>query len=87
MNVAGRDWRRLVAYCAGVFGSLRIPPGLDVHGEALDAASGPDGADMIGADLRLPGSGCERPKLEFLTFDAADRDGNIVELQAWSPAP
>jgi catechol 2,3-dioxygenase-like lactoylglutathione lyase family enzyme len=69
-NLIAKDWRALAAFYQGVFGCTPVPPERDIHGAALEAATGIAGAALQGAHLRLAGYGDGGPTLEIFTYNA-----------------
>jgi len=84
VNLTGRDWRRLAAFYADVFGCIVVPPERDYRGPGLDAGTGLRGAHLTGAHLRLPGHGPDGPTLEIYQYDAVQsHPGPAVDRPGW----
>lgn len=84
VNLTGRDWRRLAAFYATVFGAELVPPERDYRGPDLDAATGLQDAHLTGAHLRLPGHGDAGPTLEIYSYDAmSEHPGPSVPRPGW----
>jgi predicted enzyme related to lactoylglutathione lyase len=74
-NLVARDWRKLAAFYADVFGCVLVPPERDLKGEGLERGSGVPGARIRGAHLRLPGHGSGGPTLEIFEYaQSVDRE-------------
>ncbi|MFL5642663.1 MAG: VOC family protein [Chloroflexota bacterium] len=84
VNVTARDWRRLAAFYAGVFGCELVPPERDIRSADLDAATGLSDAHLTGAHLRLPGHGDSGPTLEIFEYDTMDEHpGARIDRPSW----
>jgi catechol 2,3-dioxygenase-like lactoylglutathione lyase family enzyme len=84
VNVTSRDWRRLAAFYAEVFGCELVPPERDMRSTDLDAATGLRDAHLTGAHLRLPGHGDAGPTIEIFSYDTLDQhSGARVDRPGW----
>lgn len=84
VNLTGRDWRRLAAFCADVFGCELVPPERDYRSPDLDAATGLTDAHLTGAHLRPPGLGPDGPTIEIYSYDQlAGHLGAAVDRPGW----
>jgi predicted enzyme related to lactoylglutathione lyase len=84
VNLTGRDWRRLAAFYAEVFGCEIVPPERDFRSPDLDAATGLTDAHLTGAHLRLPGHGPDGPTIEIYSYDLiAHHPGAAVDRPGW----
>jgi predicted enzyme related to lactoylglutathione lyase len=84
VNLTGRDWRRLAAFYADVFGCTPVPPERDFRSLDLDAATGLRDAHLTGVHLRLPGGGDAGPTLEIFEYDQLEAPpGTAVARPGW----
>ena len=84
VNLTTRDWRRLAAFYADVFGCVFVPPERDIRSADLDAATGLHDAHLTGAHLRLPGYGDSGPTIEIFEYDKIDRHpGARIDRPGW----
>ena len=73
VNLAGRDWRKLVDFYVDVFGCVEIGSERDHGGPLFEALTGMKRAKAKGRHLRLPGHGDRGPTLEVFQFgESAD---------------
>ena len=68
-NLVARDWQRLAAFYAELFGCVAVPPERDYRGRDLEAGTGVRDAALRGVHLRLPGHGDDGPPLEIYTYE------------------
>ena len=68
-NLVARDWQRLAAFYADLFGCVAVPPERDYRGRDLEAGTGVRDAALRGVHLRLPGHGDDGPTLEIYTYE------------------
>jgi len=68
-NLVARDWQRLAAFYAELFGCVAVPPERDYRGRDLEAGTGVRDAALRGVHLRLPGHGDDGPTLEIYTYE------------------
>lgn len=70
-NLIARDWRRLAAFYAAVFGCRPAGPERDLAGQWLDRLTALENAHIAGLHLSLPG--CDNgPTLEIFSYRPAD---------------
>lgn len=74
-NIIAHDWRTLAAFYIEVFGCEPTGPERDLSGAWVDALTGIPGAHVVGAHLRLPGSGSDGPTLEIFSYEPAAPGG------------
>ena len=68
-NLVARDWQRLAAFYAELFGCVAVPPERDYRGRDLEVGTGVRDAALRGVHLRLPGHGDDGPTLEIYTYE------------------
>jgi len=68
-NLVARDWQRLAAFYADLFGCVAVPPERDYRGRDLEVGTGVRDAALRGVHLRLPGHGDDGPTLEIYTYE------------------
>ena len=68
VNIVARDWKRLAAFYADLFGCVLVPPERDYAGPVLESGTGVNGSTLKGVHLRLPGHGPEGPTLEIYSY-------------------
>jgi predicted enzyme related to lactoylglutathione lyase len=71
-NLIAQDWRALADFYQRLFGCTPVPPERDIHGAALESATGIAGAALRGMHLRLPGGGADGPTLEIFSYQAME---------------
>jgi predicted enzyme related to lactoylglutathione lyase len=69
VNLIARDWRSLAGFYERILGCVPVPPGRDLHGPEVAAATGVPNAAFHGMHLRLPGGGADGPTLEIFQYE------------------
>ena len=69
VNLIARDWRKLAAFYARVFGCVPVPPERELAGPWLDEATGLPGARLAGIHMRFPGQPADGPTLEIFQYE------------------
>ena len=68
-NIIAKDWRKLAAFYADIFGCAPVLPERDLKGKLIDDLTGMEDAHICGIHLRLPGLGDSGPTLEIFEFN------------------